>query len=346
MSNWKNREPQKKYYTIYKITNLINGKIYIGFHSTNDLDDGYMGSGKGIKRAIKKYGEENFHKEILAIYDNQKDAEDLERELVNEDFVNRLDTYNMTIGGNVCILWGENNGFYGKHHTEDTIRNIQESRSWYYPTEETKEKIRQSCKEFWTEEERLKQGERLKGRAVSEETRNKLSESNKGKNVSEESKQKMSKSQKEWFESLTEEEYWKWYNRKYNEEFRNKLSELMKGRECPWVQITNRDPKKIKKTAETHRGMKRSEEARKNISESLKGNVPGNKNKVWCYNPNTDERKYVEEGNIPEGWVKGQNKKVTPKGKKWCHNPETGERKMCYENETPEGWIKGMGSKK
>ena len=162
MSNWKNREPQKKYYTIYKITNLINGKIYIGFHSTNDLDDGYMGSGKGIKRAIKKYGEENFHKEILAIYDNQKDAEDLERELVNEDFVNRLDTYNMTIGGNVCILWGENNGFYGKHHTEDTIRNIQESGSWYnsHP-QHIKEQISKSLKETW-KDEKLREEARLR----------------------------------------------------------------------------------------------------------------------------------------------------------------------------------------
>jgi hypothetical protein len=75
-----------KYYTVYKTTNLINNKIYIGLHATDNINDGYLGSGIFLKKAIKKYDYKNFKKEILYVFDNKKDMITKEKEIVNEDW--------------------------------------------------------------------------------------------------------------------------------------------------------------------------------------------------------------------------------------------------------------------
>jgi len=88
-----------KHFLIYKITNLINGRYYIGRHATTNINDDYMGSGKAIKNAIHKYGVENFKKEIIATTDNAESLWELEGEIVNESVVKDPKSYNMAYGG-------------------------------------------------------------------------------------------------------------------------------------------------------------------------------------------------------------------------------------------------------
>lgn len=89
------------YYYVYQIINLVNGKIYVGKHKSAKAphENGYYGSGKQITAAIKKYGVDNFKKEVLYYCSSLDEMSEREAEIVTEDFVKRSDTYNMHKGG-------------------------------------------------------------------------------------------------------------------------------------------------------------------------------------------------------------------------------------------------------
>lgn len=94
-----NLNSQKKHHFIYKTTNLKNGKFYVGMHSTNDIDDGYLGSGKRLRYSIRKNGKENFKIEYLEFFDTHNELRDRERELVNEELLKDPMCMNLAIGG-------------------------------------------------------------------------------------------------------------------------------------------------------------------------------------------------------------------------------------------------------
>lgn len=87
------------YYIVYRTTNNINNKYYIGCHKTKNLNDGYIGSGKLLKRAIEKYGKENFIREILYLCKNSDEMFEKEKQIVNEEIVQDKNSYNVKIGG-------------------------------------------------------------------------------------------------------------------------------------------------------------------------------------------------------------------------------------------------------
>lgn len=84
------------HHIVYKTTNLLNGKYYIGIHSTEELDDGYLGSGTLLGKAMRKYGRKNFRREVLSEWATRDEAKSEEKRLV--DITDPM-TYNMVAGG-------------------------------------------------------------------------------------------------------------------------------------------------------------------------------------------------------------------------------------------------------
>lgn len=108
------------FYTIYRTTNNVDGKVYIGKHQTLDLDDEYLGSGKLLKRALQKHGRENFSKEILHVFDNEEEMNAKEAELITEEFCSLDTNYNLCRGGKGG--WGfvnKNGSFAGRKQSEN-----------------------------------------------------------------------------------------------------------------------------------------------------------------------------------------------------------------------------------
>ena len=139
------------FHYFYKITNNLDGKFYFGVHNTENLGDGYSGSGKVLKRAYQKYGIENFTKEIIKFFDTEEEAFSYEREIVNEEMIKNQDCYNVQIGGKyfntigkVAVRDKDGNRFWiektediyisgevkpiwtGKHHKEESKQKTRE----------------------------------------------------------------------------------------------------------------------------------------------------------------------------------------------------------------------------
>lgn len=184
---------------IYRITNLVNGKTYIGQHRYKDLNDDYMGSGVLLLKAQKKYGIENFKKEILVFnIPRDEQANTLEETFIKaeREKVGRENCYNIADGG-------YSSGMKGKHLTEEHKKKLSEAlkgrpspNKGKHISDKTKKKISDYNKgKTLSEEHKMKIAETLKGHNVSEETREKLS-AHKGWHHTEATKKKMSETHK------------------------------------------------------------------------------------------------------------------------------------------------------
>ncbi len=144
--DWKN----KMKHCVYTTTNMKNGKMYIGIHSTVDMDDGYLGSGSKLKEDIKKYGKDDFIKQVMHVFDTREEAFACEHDIVTQGIVEDPAFYNQIVGGKGCTmtdeikekisktkkergkLKGEKNPNYGGKCFTDEIKAKIGDR--YYPT--------------------------------------------------------------------------------------------------------------------------------------------------------------------------------------------------------------------
>lgn len=113
---------------IYKTTNLVNGKFYVG-KCMNDPREKYLGSGKLLKQAIEKYGAENFRREILQ-YCAQEDLDDMERIWIEKLDARRLG-YNIQEGGTggwAHVNGVLPNGMTGVSHTSESRKKMSDNR--------------------------------------------------------------------------------------------------------------------------------------------------------------------------------------------------------------------------
>lgn len=201
------------YYYLYKTTNCINGKFYVGVHKTEEeFDENYYGSGLYIQRAIKKFGKENFRIEVIQYCNSEEEAYSLEKEIVNEEFIKREDTYNMKIGGK---------GGWPTAGSDEALR------------------IGNIIKELWKTEEYRKNtskkiSEGLKLAMSNPELRQRIRDSklNRTEEEKEQTRKKLSKSIKKYYACRTEEEKQEYREKKKREmsrhEVRKNISDGMK----------------------------------------------------------------------------------------------------------------------
>ena len=171
---------EKKFHFIYKITNLINNRYYYGMHSTNNLDDGYFGSGKLIRLSVKKYGQINHKFEILEFLPNRELLKNREKEIITMNEISKKDCLNLVEGGHGGgKIWSEE---HMKKFSKSGNKSFLEKMSNPYYRERFSNKMSEINKESY---HKFSKGEKFvcnwEGRKHSEETKKKMSEDRKNK---------------------------------------------------------------------------------------------------------------------------------------------------------------------
>ena len=292
---------------VYKITNKLTGKIYIGKRQRCIFDQNYWGSGTYITRAIKKYGKENFDREVI----EWCSSIDLlvEREIY---WIDKLDSRNPDIGYNLA------KGGIGSSGS-----------TWSEESREKLRKYRGPASPHWgkhlSEEHKQHLSEAHKGKKLSEEHKQKISESNKGKTFSEETREKISQKLKGVPKGVGEKNpnYGKRMTAEQRTEHSQKIKEALSS------------PEVRARMSESHKGKKKPKEQ----IEKIRAANTGKKRTLEQCQAISDRQK-----GKPRPPHVQELLRTRAAGRIWIHNA-SGKTKMIYPNDfdlyESQGWKLG-----
>lgn len=198
-------------YCVYKHSNKINGKVYIGITSQKpnkrwDCGRGYQ-KNKHFWDAIQKYGWENFEHEILYRELSPEDAFSKEKELILKyDSCNHMKGYNCSVGGEggATGLVGKSHPMYGKRHSTESIKRMSDKKKGVpYSPERYASFLKSINREALRERAYRTIAGYNKGKTLSEETRRKIAESNRGLKRTDETRMNIGKSKSKSVIQLT-----------------------------------------------------------------------------------------------------------------------------------------------
>ena len=314
------------YYYLYRTTNTINNNIYVGVHQTKKKNDPYMGSGILILKAIKKYGRENFKKEILEYFNNREDMLAEERRIVDEAFIARKDTYNIIVGG--C-----GGGDIQKAHEAFKLKYGDEWKQVAY--DNTHNALIEKHGDVWGKVLMDKNHQILRekyGDDYQKVLNKKAIEALKDEFGEDWGKKNMARAV-DGLKAKYGDDCWKHINQKSREALKAKYGE-------DWGK------EHIKKATEALKAKYGEDWGKEHIKKATEALKKKYKNgSKFCHNEKTGQIiKIPSDEPIPEGFAPGQHKKGSLI---WIHNPKTGEKKHTSKTtKIPKGWKKGIGPNK
>lgn len=150
------RASRRKFHFIYKTTCLTNNRYYIGMHSSDVIDDGYLGSGRWILNSIKRHGKENHRREILEMFRTRDECCRREEEYVNKQLLSDEMCMNLILGGSAVRLSpGDDTrermrlAKLGKKQSPEHIAARSAGLKGCKQSDEKREKCRQAAKRQW-----------------------------------------------------------------------------------------------------------------------------------------------------------------------------------------------------